>query len=250
MPSFKPTSLWEAKPHTLAKIEIVRRYLYLWFSILGSNPLNKRLVYVDGFAGPGGYTNSDQSSPVAALQSARAAIERSGANLGHVEFTFLFVEKQPEFADNLHKVISATSWPGQLKWHIERGSLKRKLVASWTTYGDKDNNSLPLLLSLIHLVQPDSRSVSLRRFSVIEAVKFCSISTRMELVDSLQPSSSKRISRIWMRSSAMKVGENWIRLCQCEDFLRSARLIQGATSEPTKSPLRFPVRDEFARRPA
>jgi hypothetical protein len=59
MPSFNPTSLWEAKPHTLAKIEIVRRYLYLWFSILGTNPTNKRVVYIDGFAGPGRYANSE-----------------------------------------------------------------------------------------------------------------------------------------------------------------------------------------------
>jgi hypothetical protein len=54
MPSIKPKSLWEAKPHTLAKIEIVGRYLYLWSSILGANSANKRLVYIDGFAGPGG----------------------------------------------------------------------------------------------------------------------------------------------------------------------------------------------------
>jgi three-Cys-motif partner protein len=127
MPSFKPTSLWEAKPHTLAKIEIVRRYLYLWFSILGSNSFNKRLIYIDGFAGPGAYTNSDQSSPVAALQAAKAAIERPGASMGQVEFTFLFVEKDPALARNLHNVISGGSWPLQLKWSIEQGSFEEKV---------------------------------------------------------------------------------------------------------------------------
>ena len=89
MSSFKPTQLWEASPHTLAKIEIVRRYLYLWFSILGTR--NKRLVYIDGFAGPGRYANSEQGSPVAALQAAKAAIEHPGAKLDGVEFSFLFV---------------------------------------------------------------------------------------------------------------------------------------------------------------
>ena len=94
MPSFNPSTLWEAKPHTLAKIEIVRRYLFLWFFILGTNPRNKRLFYIEGFAGPGRYSNSEQSSPVAALQAAKAAIVRLGAKANDVEFSFLFVEKR------------------------------------------------------------------------------------------------------------------------------------------------------------
>ena len=57
MSSFKPTQLWEASPHTLAKLEIIERYLYLWFTIVGSNSNNQRLAYIDGFAGPGRYTN-------------------------------------------------------------------------------------------------------------------------------------------------------------------------------------------------
>src|SRR6266478_5942993 len=101
MASFNPSALWEAKAHTLAKIAIVRRYLFLWFSILGTNSWNKRLVYIDGFAGPGQYSNSEQSSPIAALQAAKSAIERLGAHLKNVEFSFLFVEKRQDFAENL-----------------------------------------------------------------------------------------------------------------------------------------------------
>lgn len=127
MASFKPTSLWEARPHTLAKIEIVRRYLYLWFSILGTNPDNKRLIYIDGFAGPGGYTNSAQSSPIAALQAAKAAIEQPGAKLNETELSFLFVERQKEFADSLRDVASATPWPAQIKWHVEEGDFSEKV---------------------------------------------------------------------------------------------------------------------------
>lgn len=125
MPSFKPTTLWEAKPHTLAKIEIVRRYLYLWFSILGS--ANKRLVYIDGFAGPGRYTNADQSSPIAALQAAKAAIERPGATLNDVSFNFLFVEKQPDFAASLEDVVKSSTWPSQIKHRVANGSFEEKV---------------------------------------------------------------------------------------------------------------------------
>lgn len=143
MPSINPRTLWEAKPHTLAKIEIVRRYLYLWFSILGANPANKRLVYIDGFAGPGQYTNSEQSSPLAALQSAKAAIERPGARLDKVEFSFLFVEKRRDFADNLRAVVSATLWPSQIAWRVGEGTFEEKVGAILEHLRRKDQGLAP-----------------------------------------------------------------------------------------------------------
>jgi len=127
MPSFNPPALWEAKPHTLAKIEILGRYLYLWFSILGTNPRNKRLVYIDGFAGPGQYTNTGQSSPIAALRAAKNAIERPGARLKDVEFSFLFVEKRKDFVENLRAVVLASSWPTNIKWDTEQGSFEERV---------------------------------------------------------------------------------------------------------------------------
>lgn len=129
MPSVNPKSLWEAKPHTLAKIEIVGRYLYLWFSILSARAANKRLVYIDGFAGPGCYKNSDKSSPLAALQAAKAAIDRPNANLTQVEFSFLFVERKPEFVEHLRKIVGATTWPPQIKWRVEQGGFEEQVGA-------------------------------------------------------------------------------------------------------------------------
>jgi len=126
MPSFKPTDLWPAEPHTLAKIEIVRRYVYLWFSILGSRP-GKSLVYIDGFAGPGEYTNSTQGSPLAALAAAKGALERPGSGLRSKECCFLFVEKRKEFAEHLRTLISSTTWPGQLKWEVQEGTFEEKV---------------------------------------------------------------------------------------------------------------------------
>ena len=127
MPSFNPSTLWEAKPHTLAKIEIVRRYLLLWFSILARSQRNKHLNYIDGFAGPGAYSNSDQSSPIAALQAAKAAIELPIAEINDVEFSFLFVEKQKDLFENLRSVVSADSWPSNIKWVCENGSFEEKV---------------------------------------------------------------------------------------------------------------------------
>lgn len=127
MPSFKPTKLWEASPHTLAKLEIIGRYLYLWFTIVGSNPKNRRLVYIDGFAGPGRYTNTDKSSPLVALKAAKNALNTFPGKFRETEFCFLFVEKNPNFAESLQEAISATHWPSQFKWVVENCSFEEKV---------------------------------------------------------------------------------------------------------------------------
>jgi three-Cys-motif partner protein len=127
MPSFKPTELWEAPPHTLAKLEIIERYLFLWFTIVGSNPKNRRLVYIDGFAGPGRYTNTGKSSPLVALKAAKAALDKFPEKLSKTEFRFLFVEKNPNFAENLRQTISANSWPTQFNWNVENTSFEEKV---------------------------------------------------------------------------------------------------------------------------
>jgi three-Cys-motif partner protein len=127
MPSFKPTKLWEASPHTLAKLEIIERYLFLWFTIVGSNPKNRRLIYIDGFAGPGRYTNTNKSSPLLAMQAARRALHRPGSDLQKTEFCFLFVEKNPKFSASLLETISASVWPTQFHWSVEKGSFEEKV---------------------------------------------------------------------------------------------------------------------------
>ena len=41
-----------------------------------------------------------------------------------MEFSFLFVEKQKDFAENLREVVSARSWPMNIKWEIQPGSFE------------------------------------------------------------------------------------------------------------------------------
>jgi hypothetical protein len=57
--STKHTGVWPAEPHTIAKIAMLRKYLFQWFSILGTSAFfrGKDLWYIGGFAGPGEYTN-------------------------------------------------------------------------------------------------------------------------------------------------------------------------------------------------
>jgi hypothetical protein len=55
-------TVWEMEPHTQAKHDILSGYLSAWLPIMSK--YNERLVYVDGFAGPGVYTNGEPGSPI------------------------------------------------------------------------------------------------------------------------------------------------------------------------------------------
>jgi three-Cys-motif partner protein len=93
--SAKLETIWPAKPHTIAKIAMLRAYLHVWFAILARAPFfrGKDLWYIDGFAGPGEYTNHDQGSPIAALAAARSAIAELGTTWGAGDIRCLFIEE-------------------------------------------------------------------------------------------------------------------------------------------------------------
>lgn len=79
MPPKRLPTLWPAQPHTIAKIAILESYLQAWFPILSRGARGQDLLYIDGFAGPGRYTNHPTGSPIAALRSASKALQASGA---------------------------------------------------------------------------------------------------------------------------------------------------------------------------
>jgi three-Cys-motif partner protein len=80
MPAKKLETLWNAEPHTIAKISILENYLLAWFQILGRTKHNQDLLYIDGFAGPGKYRNHSKGSPVAALVTAKEALSLTGSH--------------------------------------------------------------------------------------------------------------------------------------------------------------------------
>lgn len=106
--------LWEAEPHTLAKHAILRGYLAAWFPILVAAG-HRRLVYFDGFAGPGRYKGGEEGSPLIALNAARHHF----AALRGVQLSFVFVEQNPKFAAWLRTEIAQLKLPThQFKVHV------------------------------------------------------------------------------------------------------------------------------------
>jgi three-Cys-motif partner protein len=114
-------TIWQIEPHTAAKHKILRKYLDAWFPILGT--YHKRIVYVDGFSGPGRYTGGEPGSPIIALESART----HSANLT-AELVFLFIEERQDRAEYLESEIAKLKCPTHFKTRVERGSFANKLA--------------------------------------------------------------------------------------------------------------------------
>ena len=79
--------IWPLEPHTKAKHELLRHYLGACYPILSSSGRG-RLVFLDGFAGPGIYKGGEPGSPISALDVllGHSAFARLGS-----EFVFLFL---------------------------------------------------------------------------------------------------------------------------------------------------------------
>ena len=58
---------WEIEPHTEAKHAILRKYLDAWLPML--TRWNRRVLYIDGFAGPGEYIGGKDGSPIIAIKA-------------------------------------------------------------------------------------------------------------------------------------------------------------------------------------
>lgn len=95
-------AVWPADPHTLAKHEILKRYLEGWFPILGRK--QGRLVYFDAFAGPGVYAGGEPGSPIVALTT---LLNHSALpQLARCEFVFIFLEPRRDRFEILERQIA------------------------------------------------------------------------------------------------------------------------------------------------
>lgn len=97
-------TLWEIEPHTQAKHEILRTYLGAWFPILGSKI--PRIIYIDGFCGPGRYTGGEDGSPIIALKEALKQ-----PVLGNSDVNFLFIDERSDRIAHLETELTSLKIP-------------------------------------------------------------------------------------------------------------------------------------------
>lgn len=114
------TVTWSIEPHTRAKHEILRRYLGAWFPILASG--HTRIVYVDGFCGPGRYENGEQGSPLIALDQAL----KHGERLRSKKVTFWFMDQDVDRVSSLKAEIGKVPLPNNFYCQVQHSSFEKE----------------------------------------------------------------------------------------------------------------------------
>jgi three-Cys-motif partner protein len=111
-------TIWALEPHTAAKHKILGCYLDAWFPILAK--YNGRIVYLDGFSGPGRYLGGEPGSPIVALQSALAHAARLTKDVD-----FFFIEERSDRADHLDAEIAKLALPVTFRVTVQRGEFAK-----------------------------------------------------------------------------------------------------------------------------
>lgn len=112
-------TVWDLDPHTAAKHEILRRYLSAWFPILGTS--HGRIVYIDGFAGPGRYRKGEPGSPLIALD---VASKQRTTTAG--EIVFWFIEERDDRLAHLKQELAKVRLPAHFKVTADSGRFDEK----------------------------------------------------------------------------------------------------------------------------
>lgn len=114
-------TLWELEPHTGAKHTILRRYLGAWFGIMGRT--NPRIIYLDGFCGPGRYKGGEDGSPVLAIKLAKGHHQKNNLH----EVTFVFVEERKDRVDHLRNELSSLPVPSTFHISVNQNQFDNTL---------------------------------------------------------------------------------------------------------------------------
>jgi three-Cys-motif partner protein len=117
-------TVWKMDTHTAAKHGILRGYLYAWLPIMSK--YNGRLVYVDGFAGPGVYEDGEPGSPIIAL---KAFLDHAQRDRISAELVYAFIEEDSERVAQLKKEIAKLGeLPKNLKIEVIEGSFQDRFT--------------------------------------------------------------------------------------------------------------------------
>ena len=115
-------TIWSLELHTKAKHEILRYYLGAWFPILST--IHRRILYVDGFAGPGEYSKGEDGSPIIALKVALDHKFKNKLTRPGMELVFLLIEKDEARCQNLKQKIAKLQLPSNFRVETQCASFE------------------------------------------------------------------------------------------------------------------------------
>lgn len=117
-------AVWTMDSHTAAKHGILQGYLSAWLPIMSK--WNRRLVYIDGFAGPGVYEGGEPGSPIIAL---RAFLEHRQRSLIKAELVYAFIEEDARRVARLNKEIARLGdLPANVKIEVIEGAFQDRFT--------------------------------------------------------------------------------------------------------------------------
>lgn len=136
-------TVWEIKPHTRAKHEILKRYLQAWIPILTAGRFPE-VMYIDGFAGPGRYSKGEEGSPVIAL---RAALEQQGWIQSGIHF--LFIENDRDSARILKEVVGNINVLDRFRVRVVGGQTFATAFGNLVDSYERKGETLPPIFAFI-----------------------------------------------------------------------------------------------------
>jgi three-Cys-motif partner protein len=136
-------TLWELDPHTLGKHLVLRAYLDAWLPILSSK--NSRVLFIDGFAGPGEYVGGEEGSPQIAL---RALVEHSASI--KAEVVYWFIETEPDRVEHLKTVVDGwrTKLPSLTKVEVVAGSFDETMKGIFDYLDEQKSKLAPAFVMI------------------------------------------------------------------------------------------------------
>ena len=139
------TTLWNRDEHTGGKHLVLEQYLKAWFPILAST--NGRILFVDGFAGPGEYQGGEDGSPVVAM---RVFAEHSARSRIAAEVVFYFIEQDPKRVQHLKRLVD--DWnpklPATARVHVRQGSFDESMTEVLDELAEQGKRMAPALVMI------------------------------------------------------------------------------------------------------
>jgi len=133
------STIWPIEPHTEAKHLILKRYLDAWLPII--TRWNGRVLYIDGFAGPGEYIGKKDGSPIIAIKS----ILEHKANI-QSEIKLIFIEADSKRCEFLKQKISALKIPPNISTECYCAKFDEFLTSALNDLDEQEKRIAPTLV--------------------------------------------------------------------------------------------------------
>jgi len=132
------TILWKIDDHSRAKHEILRLYLEAWLPIMTT--YNGRIIYLDGFAGPGEYERGEPGSPIIAIDT---FLNHKHTPIRNNEVLFLFIEQDHARCEHLRQLLAQRVLPAKASFEIFEGNFDETMTDLLTQLADQQLRLAP-----------------------------------------------------------------------------------------------------------